>query len=1132
METFVKNISSIYCYPINFNLVGNKFITKQTPIYFNNGFFCNVHNFLKDAQDIKINQKTGLMLTSLFSSLEIFKNGQPPNAIVPLEFIETPVAYPSTLNVISLSGGSLNKRLTLYNRKDFSASDKFKFIFNVDNTVSVEAPDGTYLTHNNTGRINRSDIIDKNLTFKNKETPIPETQKFDYILSDQSIILYQYDSDFLIAIKRNSTTQIYELDNTIYNRNTKLPDDIIFSFLSFKNETLAYETVKNSYLTRYISNPLISQKSIIPTEDSYKTPYSQNYLSIFPVENVKIENEIASYDLQIHGLKNYQTPEYNYSMGAKYLPNSSSIRRLYRNIFSGTNQNKGTENLYLGYTSNTYEKTFNPDTYTSFRYPPISQKVFLPFSGLIEDGSYAGEVPYTSDRIYAHQINYEELIPGKPQPESIKRQNGTWLCSWLKEDKFGPKWLDRYYNSAYYTIDQALSATTMVYNKQINPDGEYDVWDVPTNMQLEPGVEYSYFRAGKETSKKFLDFLNYDFTKPLGAKVLDIQDFVSNENYLTDRSNYKNNGLLYNTNPENLKGNYLEFDGSNHVVFPAKNILLEQNYMTLSLWLNVNDWSNITGEQIIGNYYDSGFGLINESAITTPIFTIIDSTSGVAYSLNYKMAQIDNNFLPQVSNAQNYFIQRLPDYSFWIIDAYNRILRKYSVEGKMQYETTVPTFRISYIDQVEIDSKENLYLYDANRARIAVVNTFGVAFSSIQIDPNYKRIELNLNDAIIPSYGNCSTIDNNNNLWEVVGGNLYKNGVVYANLGPMQQITCDTSNNLWLVHTKDKLTKFNINENRFEFTKSIGTNLLIDEECFTFTNQFRFLNFIKAPKTQTGCEQTSDRTEDLAIFIDDSDKESYLLNNEGLLVTKFNLNSLFTTNLNVIDVQRTFKANGDFTGYQYLRKYGVLNKSLSWKFKIAEINGKSGRLISLSANVKDLPSGWHNFVFNFNSEQGFAKFYIDTFLVDSINFEKNRYQIYYDYKSSILVGATTIKNTSLNDLIKIDDAYKFIGQIGPILMYSKSLSKGEIEQVYYSADFAVSRGPLNWNVNIGERNYIEEIKHWFQMQLPSNKSKYFNINIHNLSVDENLKKVIESSIKNNILKIIPAHTNLYKINWY
>lgn len=139
----------------------------------------------------------------------------------------------------------------------------------------------------------------------------------------------------------------------------------------------------------------------------------------------------------------------------------------------------------------------------------------------------------------------------------------------------------------------------MVFNKKLNTNVDYDVWDEPTKMILDPSVQYSYFRTGKETSKEFLKFLNYDFNKPLGAKTLDVQTFPSSATYLEDLSNYKNNGLIYNNKSQNLKNSYLQLDGTNHVVFPAKNILLEQNYLTLSLWLNVNDWSNITGVKLL-----------------------------------------------------------------------------------------------------------------------------------------------------------------------------------------------------------------------------------------------------------------------------------------------------------------------------------------------------------------------------------------------------------------------------------------------------------------------------------------------------------------------------------------------------
>jgi hypothetical protein len=51
------------------------------------------------------------------------------------------------------------------------------------------------------------------------------------------------------------------------------------------------------------------------------------------------------------------------------------------------------------------------------------------------------------------------------------------------------------------------------------------------------------------------------------------------------------------------------------------------------------------------------------------------------------------------------------------------------------------------------------------------------------------------------------------------------------------------------------------------------------------------------------------------------------------------------------------------------------------------------------------------------------------------------------------------------------------------------------------------------------------------MQLPGSKSKYYNINIYNLDVDDNIKMIIEDAIKNNLTKVAPAQASLYKINW-
>ena len=153
-------------------------------------------------------------------------------------------------------------------------------------------------------------------------------------------------------------------------------------------------------------------------------------------------------------------------------------------------------------------------------------------------------------------------------------------------------------------------------------------------------------------------------------------------------------------------------------------------------------------------------------------------------------------------------------------------------------------------------------------------------------------------------------------------------------------------------------------------------------------------------------------------------------------------------------------------------------------------------------------------------------------MVDSTTFTPNTYQLYYDYKTSLLLGSVTVKNTILNNFLNLNDGYRFIGSVAELRMYNIYLNQGDIEQLYISSDFSPTIKSLNWNMGVGVRNYIEEISSWFQFQLPASKSKYYNINIHNLDVNTDIKNNIETAIKNIINDISPAHTSLYKIKRY
>jgi hypothetical protein len=1148
------NLSTINCNPISFYVLGNQFTTGQTPIIFNNGLRLNTHDCLSGCLSFTSNKRTSMFLTGLTKAKYVIKDNETPNDVgfltqidsplVEDDIITTPVAD-EKLKVLKLDPIGNDFKWVVSETDKINQDDVFNFIFQPDNSVVVESEKTQYLlTCIPQFNIDGPQKNESTLLFKPRIYPPLSTsnlyideQRFDYALGKNSITLYQINDNvgtirFTFAVLKEDSTNSYIVSSLGYLTSTdRFPKEASINFVSYDEAPPLKSDIKDSFLVKYEITPVADLSALNVDLETTQQEYSQNYLGIFPFQYPTQTDVGVYYPLLMHGLKNYQTPEYNYSFGQEYIQGQKGVRRIYENIYTGTNQNLGLDYPYLGFKSNTLQILFQPDVDTPFFFTPSlnpdEDRVLLSKCGLIEDGAVANEVPLGADRIFIKQQDYQELIPGLPQPKSIQRFSNTWLCSWLSGNTDGNKiWMDRYYNPAYYTIDQALSAKVMVYNDRFDTSKNY-TFDLPSEMYLEPGALYRYYHQGRKGRFSFVSYLSAN-------EILEISKWDTSP--LNDVSPVGGKGILYFNTASNLKGDYLELNGTNHALFPATTKLLEPSQMTVSMWLNVNDWRRVNGTQIFGNYYDSGFGLINESSLTTPIITLVDSDQNRLYNLNYRFSNLGDFELTSNLVNGNKIIQRLPDFSYWVFDTKNINGVKYDVNNNILIETSKVNITsqnlnlLNEITQLEIDKNENLYLYDNTSKRYIVLNTYGEFKSLGSVSNETNRIEIDLNNNFIPCFGEFSVIDNQNNLWEIVGGNLYKNKIIFGNIGRVQDILVDAENYLWILNGQDKITKIDTKNNEVLFSYRVGLKATLPEDpCFDYDKKTRFMEFIRVPRDQNtdSCNPTINETEDRLVLVDLNygNPTIYIMNNDGKVLTKLNLIALTkNSNLNMLSF-------GGFTGYQYLRKFTTIKKELSWKIKIANPNGQNAKLLILPYDITNLSNDWHHFTLTFDSIKGVAKAYIDSMLSSEVKFEEQVNQIFYDYRTSLLLGCQTVKNTTLNDIIQIDDGYKFIGKIADLRIYNKSLTRGEIEQIYFSSSILGPDLPLLWNMKVGERNYIEQIKHWFKYQMPGSKSKYYNINIHNLDVPQEVKQLIENGIKNNLKKISPAHTSLYKVNW-
>ena len=1098
--TILNSFSAINQYDFEFQPIAEGYNLKKEKIKFDNGLKFYLYDGLRKPKDFSFNNKTGFFLTDLYTNSDIFEYKEPEET--KLTEIESPL--------INLDGHIFKIQLSsLYisNNNLANKLDNLKFIFRDDYVKILDINDNCLTYDQNLTNLKFSyNIIDSNL------------QKFDYILSDDNIILFIYNTNKSKYI--DASTSPISIKNYDYNDSFFGKNNYYFGFYSY-NKSKSLLKTNREFNVRYRNSPIENEPDKLKyIEDIDSQAYTQNYLLMFPYEFQKN----LKYPFYFHALKNYQTPEYDYSNGYSGYDNNW-VRRKYEKIFSGTNQEGGYENVYLNYTAKTKIFKFEPDTDTKFFYPILGDKLHIQDSGLIEDGSIAGKIPFESDKVFLNKIDYSEHIPSMDSmlpPKSFTKYDGTWVCAWLSGNDNDEKlWVDRYYNAAYYTYDEALTSYRTYYEKY-DVTKEY-VWDEPSKMYFEPGVRYSYYRIGEKTLKNYINSYIKDDDFNSNTLLLHVDKWDSN--ILQDNSSYNNNGKLFYNKDDNLKGTYLNLDGENHAVFPATETLLNSEQFTVNLWVNVKDWSKIEGKQIFGNFYDSGYGLLNGSSLTAPIFTISENTSALAITSNYKINIVNTTPLNVLENRENKIIQRLSNFDCWIFDTNNIIATKYDIEGNILITTTNSNILKQYLNiitQVEIDEYENLYLFDKNTKNVVILNPNG-EFLNYQ-NLNSQGFQINTDSQIVLSDSDISAIDNNNVLWEALGSNLYKSKKIYGTIGSINQISFDNLNNLWILHDQDKITKLNTDKDLFEFTYRLGirTNLSENDCLVSFIKEnktVRTINFLKIPKNSSG------ETHDVAVIIDVFENQCYIMSQSGKLLNKIPLAS-FTENLNF-----KFYAEGDFTGYQYLRKFESFDNNFSWKFKIAESNGSNSRLYNLNYSTTNLYKGWHQFTFVFNSIDGYAKSLIDGIEIAKVDFEKEKYSMYFKYRSNMLLGAATIKNKILNDVLNLKESYKFIGEISNLSIYSKSLNNNQIRNLYNVYSISDKIKSLNWNVSIGERNYIEKITHWFKMQITGSKSKYFNIKIHNLNLTEYQKSLFETTLKNVIHKISPSYTNLNKIDW-
>ena len=481
-------------------------------------------------------------------------------------------SYNTILNKKAISDFKLTQ---FQNFKDYSFRPAFTFAFNENNNIFFDVyfidDKILSLTHTLYERtaVLVSDDFNKKLYFVDNKfitDSNSELTNFSYLFDETSkeLIIYKTIEDKIYAISNIDNKLEYVVVNSFRN----IPSNCVLRLFSYGEMQRDYN--KNLWA-------------------SYARDLNTNNLNLNPERSISIKNnylfhtEYNSIDKNINvnfiPLKN----QLNEFYGIERQKNGVDFRD-YHSLYTGDNTEKGNLHISTGYTTKNKQYVFKSGQTTWFHIPYNTTfvKTDINDANFVVNGAIAGISPVFSDRIWKKAGDYKYT---SNLGSSKLEQTGQWLCAWLSggEDGSDAIWVDRFYNPEIVTEIEAIKFTNNVEYIPSYKGKNYElgITDRRSNLKLEPGVWFAYSHIGKTDANKVVNYIKKDI----------VQEGIISPNLPTD-------------------GEY-NFEGKYSGYISLENYKAPLNNFTLSFFGYSEDWNSIMGNQILGNYKDTGFGIYN-----------------------------------------------------------------------------------------------------------------------------------------------------------------------------------------------------------------------------------------------------------------------------------------------------------------------------------------------------------------------------------------------------------------------------------------------------------------------------------------------------------------------------------------
>jgi hypothetical protein len=551
-------------------------------------------------------------------------------------------------------------------------------------------------------------------------------------------------------------------------------------------------------------------------------------------------------------------------------------------------------------------------------------------------------------------------------------------------------------------------------------------------------------------------------------------------------------------------------DGNSYAVFENYEAINDASQMTISFWLDSNNWAQINAHEIVGNVTNAGFGIIKDPVVTPLI--MVQSTSAI-HILNSNFTEVTKTLLSGAS-----FLTRSD-----ALDAFQAItstgnIFKLQADGTLydQKNFSENIIAVAYNDGI-------VYKLHADGYNVTTFDTTTEQTSAMTVDYNSKSIIYV--DGELRGFAGTKVISYD---VDAVMFLYNQNQLVYKNyatndqyvafktlsssstVGYIADFALDDEKNLYVLYNDYKLSKFDA-DRALQYTISMQS--LLSGASATNVNIDVCYEYVGSSKTKSIIVASCGASQKLSFA---------KLSTSGLIQTFVSTN-----------IAKPSSAAYNLTNAQYLQQiYARRQNEFDFVVKLPNFyNNQDFTTAKYTFNATDFNSGNHHFALRLDAKQGNVSFFVDGILKKNVYIQAAKFTQLPLLQSSICFGATQFSNgnTLANFLQQQNTYFASNVTLSYPRIYNVALNDNDIKLLCMHK---TGIQDVNFHLPCGQRNNLDKIKQMFAWGTPGFKSNNIKITVKNSSINvETTKQALKTQILQEIAEVLPANTNVIDIEF-